>query len=71
MTIETKHNIGDTVCLLRDSKVVEATVQDISITIINKGISIIYLVALNTSGFKYSYLEAQLFKTKQELLEAL
>lgn len=71
MIIETKHNIWDTVYLLKDNRVLDATIQEVEAKVSRENVIVKYLVFISHTGYTYTYSEAQLFKTKQELLEAL
>ena len=73
MEIKTKFNIGDECYFLMCNKVNEAVVEQIQTSNSNLQSSIIYKIEENPAGTQYTklFLEHELFKTKQDLLDSL
>lgn len=66
MTIETKYNVGDNVWLMHENKARLLTITNIDIHILCSEVKTKYIL-----GGKGSYSEAELFATKEELLNSL
>jgi hypothetical protein len=67
MEVNTKFNINDTVWVVCDNKVIQQNVKGIEISAEKKGITITYTLSKDDS----TYTETELYKTKQELIDAL
>lgn len=66
MEVNTKFNINDIVWVVSDNKVIQQKVRGIEISVEKKVITITYSL-LNDN----TYTETELYKTKQELIDAL
>lgn len=73
MTIETKLNISDECYLLCCNKVRTGIVKDIQISVLKEKMYIKYSILFNDSDKTEHkiYLEEDIFKTKQDLLDSL
>jgi hypothetical protein len=66
MEVNTKFNINDTVWVVCDNKVIQQKVIGIEISVEKKVITITYSLLDDSK-----YTETELYKTKQELIDAL
>ena len=69
MTIETKHNKGDSVFIIFDNEVVNRVVKSIHIDISFTEPTITYVFEI--CGGSYRYKEQHVFSTKEELIKSL
>ena len=66
MEVNTKFNINETVWVVSDNKVIQQKVRGIEISVEKKVITITYSLLDDSK-----YTETELYKTKQELIDAL
>ena len=66
MEVNTKFNINETVWVVSDNKVIQQKVRGIEISVEKKVITITYSLSDDSK-----YTETELYKTKQELIDAL
>lgn len=66
MEVNTKFNINDIVWVVSDNKVIQQKVRGIEISVEKKVITITYSLLDDSK-----YTETELYKTKQELIDAL
>jgi hypothetical protein len=69
MTIETKHNKGDSVFVIFDNEVFNRIVKSIHIDVSFAEPIITYIVEI--CGGSYKYKEQHVFATKEELIKSL
>ncbi len=66
MKVNTKFNINETVWVVSDNKVIQQKVRGIEISVEKKVITITYSLLDDSK-----YTETELYKTKEELIDAL